>query len=128
MRTGPQFAAAVAHGFQDLATQAQRLAPRRPLDAGPATARGRYLTTIACAECHGPTLAGIPNPQPGDPPDLRIAAAYAPAAFARLLKSGIKQDGRPAGDMTVEARKRLSALTPEEVTAIRAYLLVRAGR
>lgn len=128
MRRGPMFAQAIAHGFQDSAAQAQRLKARQPASAGTAHGRGRYLATIACAECHGPDLAGPRDPRPGDPPDLQIAAAYEPAAFARLLKTGVAQNGRPAGAMAVEARKRLSALTPEDVAALHGYLVARATR
>ena len=127
IRRGPQFAEAMAQGFQDSAAEALRLAPRLPIDLGPQLAFGRYLTTIACAECHGPDLKGARDPRPGDPPDLAVAATYTPQAFARLLKTGIAQSGRPAGAMAEEARKRLSALQPEEVAAIRDYLAARAG-
>lgn len=127
MRRGPMFARALAAGFQDSAAQARRLASRAPLDAGPSHVRGRYLATIACAECHGHDLKGVPDPRPGDPPDLQVAAAYSPAAFARLLATGIAQGGRPAGGMAAEARKRLSVLTPEEVRAVQAYLVARAA-
>lgn len=128
IKRGPMFAQAVAHGLQDSAAEAQRLAARQPVDVGPAHAEGRYLATLACGECHGPDLKGVRDPRPGDPPDLKVAAAYSPAAFARLLTTGIAQDGRPAGAMTEEARKRLGALTRGEVSALRTYLVARAGR
>lgn len=127
IRPGPLFREAVSHGFSDSAAMALRLAARVPADAGPANAQGRYLATIACAECHGPDLTGPRVAAPGEPPDLVVAAAYTPAAFARLLKTGIKQDGRPAGEMAEQARERLSAFDPAEVDAIRRYLIARAA-
>jgi cytochrome c553 len=127
MKTGPVFAQMVAAGFTDSAAQAGRVAARTPLDAGPDHAKGRYLASIACAECHGPDLTGARDPRPGDPPDLTVAAAYTPAAFARLLEVGVRQDGHPANEMREEAPKRLSALDATEVSAIRAYLLARAA-
>lgn len=127
MKTGPVFAQMVAAGFTDSAAQAKRVARRAPADLGPAHAKGRYLASLACAECHGPDLKGARDPHPGDPPDLVVAAAYTPAAFARLLKTGMKHDGRAANEMREEAPKRLSALGPREVEDIRAYLVARAG-
>ena len=127
MKRGPMFAQALAHGFQDSAAQATRLAERTPVQAGRQHATGRHLALLSCTECHGPDLTGPKDPRPGDPPDLAIAAAYTPQAFARLLRTGIRQDGRPAGDMAEQARERLSAFDPAEVEAIRRYLVARAG-
>ena len=128
IKRGPQFAMAVSAGFADAAGEAARYASRAPVDRGARYAEGRYLTRIACAECHGPDLKGPRNPQAGDPPDLSVTASYDAAAFARLLRDGTKLDGRPAGLMAQEAPKRLRALTPAEVAAIRDYLIARAGR
>lgn len=128
IKRGPLFAQALAAGMQDSAATAVRLAGRAPVDAGPHFAQGRYLAQIACAECHGPDLKGPKEPQAGDPPDLSVAAAYSPAAFGRLLRTGIAASGKPAGLMAQEAPKRLSALSDEEVNAIRDHLVVRAGK
>ncbi|NJR80252.1 c-type cytochrome [Sphingomonas corticis] len=124
---GPQWAVALGHGFSDSAAQATRLAARAPLDAGGATATGRYLARIACAECHGPDLKGPKDPQPGDAPDLVVAAGYTPADFRRLLRTGEAAGGRQVGLMSQEARHRLHALTDAEIGAIHAYLSARAG-
>jgi mono/diheme cytochrome c family protein len=124
---GPQFAVAIDHGFLDSAAQAEKVATRQPVRV-PGAQQGRYLASIACAECHGPDLKGVKDARPGDPPDLAVAGAYSPAAFARLLKTGIKADGGPANEMIHEAPKRLSALTNEEITAIKRYLEARAAR
>jgi cytochrome c553 len=124
--TGPQWKAALAAGFQDSAAQAVRLAASEPVDLGPATAHGRYLATIACAECHSPKLEGPRDPQPGDPPDLKVAAAYSPADFTRLLRTGKAAGGREVGLMSQEARHRLYALSDDEIARIHAYLTARA--
>lgn len=124
--TGPQWASALQHGFSDSAVQAVRVAARAPVDAGPITAKGRYLATLACAECHGPDLKGPRDPQPGDAPDLSVAAAYSDADFERLLRTGIATGGREVGLMTREARHRLHALSDGEIAAIHAYLSARA--
>ena len=124
---GPRWATALEHGFSDSAAQATRLATRVPEDRGAATAGGRYLARIACAECHGPDLKGPRDPQPGDAPDLAVAAAYAPADFRRLLRAGTAAGGREVGLMSQEARHRLHALTDAEIAAIHAYLSARAG-
>lgn len=127
IRRGPMFAVAIEHGFQDSAAQAERLKARQPVVLDDRFRQGRYLATIACAECHGPELSGPRDPRPGDPPDLSIAAAYTPGEFARLLTTGINRNGQPAGDMAQEARKRLSSLTRQEMAAIQAYLVARAA-
>lgn len=127
MTTGPAFAAAVDQGFTDSAAGAARMATRQPLRV-PGQQEGRYLASIACAECHGPDLKGAKDARPGDPPNLSVAAAYSPDAFARLLRTGIKADGKPANEMIHEAPKRLRALTDDEVAAIHRYLQARAAR
>lgn len=128
LKPGPQWKAALAAGFEDSAAQAKRLAARAPVDMGAATAKGRYLATIACAECHGPDLKGPRDPGAGDPPDLTVAAAYTAADFARLLRTGKAAGGREVGLMSQEARHRLYALDDGEVAAINAYLTARARR
>lgn len=126
--TGPEWRQALAAGFDDSAAQAARLKGRVPADAGPSTARGRYLAQIACAECHGPVLTGVPDPRPGDAPDLSAAAAYSRSDFVRLLRTGLPPGGRDLGWMTKEARHRLHALDDAEIAAIHDYLIARARR
>ena len=126
IKFGPLFKPALAQGFQNSADEAVRLASRMPADRGPRFAEGRHLTSIACAECHGPDLKGAQNPQPGDAPDLVAAAAYTPESFRRLLKTGVMQNGKRAVLMGEEAPKRLSALTDAEVDSIQEYLRARA--
>jgi cytochrome c553 len=127
IQRGPQFARALERGFQDSAAQAERLSTRRPVDLGAATRAGRYLATLACAECHGPQLTGVRDPAPGDPPDLVVAAAYTPPELTRLFRTGVTRDGRPAAEMSTEGPKRLSALDSEEIAALAAYLRARAA-
>jgi len=128
MQRGPQFEQALTHGMQDSAAQAERLAARHPADAGESTRTGRYLATLACGDCHGPSLQGVREPRPGQPPDLAAAAAYSPPEFARLLATGVARDGRPLAEMSTEGPKRLGALTPNEVQAIYEYLKARAAQ
>ena len=90
-----------------------------PLD-GPAE-RGRYLASIACTECHAPDLRGHPG---DDAPNLIVAKAYSPEAFARLMHDGITISGTESktGLMSKVARQRLAHLRADEVTALKAYL------
>lgn len=94
-----------------------------PLD-GPAE-RGRYLASIACTECHAPNLRGYPG---DDAPNLVVAKAYSPEAFARLMHDGITISGTQSksGLMTKVARSRLAHLRADEVTALKTYLDQRA--
>ena len=126
LKRGPGFAAAVAQGMPDSAAQAARLATRAAIDAGPAHARGRYLAQIACSECHGPDLHGAREPGPGQPPDLVVAAAYDPAQFRTLLRTGRAPGGRDLGDMTRYGPERFAGLTDGEIGEIRAYLVARS--
>ena len=81
-------------------------------------ALGRYLARTGCPECHGPDLRGFEE----DTPDLRIAAAYAPAAFLQFFRDGIALGGRELGLMSEIARYRGGRLTDPEVAALHAYL------
>jgi mono/diheme cytochrome c family protein len=94
-----------------------------PANLGAGTARGRYLVSVACSECHGADLTG----QKGGPPDLAVAGAYDPADFRRLLKTGVAAGGRQVGMMSAVARKRFSHLDDDEVETIRLYLVARAN-
>lgn len=83
--------------------------------------RGRYLASIACPECHAPDLNGYE----GDTaPNLAIAKAYSPDAFARLMRTGKTLAGTESatGLMSGVARFRFSHFTDEEIAALKAYL------
>ncbi|KQS02063.1 hypothetical protein ASG11_14790 [Sphingomonas sp. Leaf357] len=125
---GPQFALALKAGFQDSASEAERLKGREPIETGPATERGRYLTRLACAECHGPDLHGPKDPRPGDAPDLAVAAAYGLPELTTLLRTGRARGHRLVGLMSEEAPKRLHALSDAEIADMHAYLEARAQR
>lgn len=86
-----------------------------------AVERGRYLASIACPECHAPDLNGYD----GDiAPNLLIAKAYPPEAFARLMRTGTTIAGTESatGLMSSVARFRFSHFTDEEIGALKAYL------
>jgi cytochrome c553 len=87
-------------------------------DARPA-ARGRYLAFTTCTECHGLDLQG------GgffETPSLSLVAGYSEAQFTKLLRTGIAPGDRELAVMAEVARKRLVALTDEEVQALYAFL------
>jgi mono/diheme cytochrome c family protein len=86
-----------------------------------AVERGRYLASIACPECHAPDLNGYE----GDTaPNLLIAKAYSPEAFARLMRTGKTLAGTESatGLMSSVARWRFSHFTDDEIAALKAYL------
>jgi mono/diheme cytochrome c family protein len=126
LKRGPQFAAALAQGLQDSATQAARLASRSAADVGANHMRGRYLAQIACSECHGPDLRGARGAVPGQPPDLSVAAAYDRAQFRSLLRTGRGLGGRTLGEMTQYGPERFIGLTDQEIDQIHRYLVARA--
>jgi mono/diheme cytochrome c family protein len=103
-----------------LVAEIDTLAPRTAPDPTDPQSLGRYLAMTSCTECHGPDLRG---PREGDgAPDLRIAAAFSPDDFARLMREGVGLAGRELGLMGGVARGRFVHFTDEEVRAIHAYL------
>lgn len=85
-------------------------------------AQGRDLAR-ACTECHGAELQGSATVKS---PDLIVAAAYDPADFERLLRTGIAAGGRRLGLMSEIAPARFNVLSQEEIAALHAYLRARA--
>ena len=94
-----------------------------PLAAGPDHAAGRHIAASVCSECHGPDLAGDGK----GTPDLAIAAAYDPADFHRLMRTGKAAGDRELRMMSGVARDRFSRFTDAEVEALHAYLKARAA-
>jgi cytochrome c553 len=91
---------------------------------GAGHALGRYITMVTCAECHGPELKG----NPGDAPDLVVAAGYTREEFEKLIMQGVPTGGRTLKNplMSEVARNRFSHLTRHERDALYAYLKARA--
>lgn len=95
-----------------------------PAAAGPGNERGRHLAGIVCAECHGGDLRG--NGWDSGAPDLAIAAAYGPAQFEALLRTGAAVGGRKLGLMGTVAKDRLHKLSDDDISAIYGYLIARS--
>lgn len=109
--------------FVSSATQVRREGRAWPPDAGESHRPGRYIVRATCAECHRMDLrGGQPHPGATPRPDLRIAAAYEPEQFRRLLRTGIAAGDRDVGLMSEVARDRYSRLTDAEIDAIHGYL------
>ncbi len=101
---------------------------RVPFDAGPATAAGRRLVSIQCADCHAPDLSGG-EPMPGVfSPGLSIAGAYSREQFHTLMRTGRPPGGRALNMMTKAAVDDLRHYTDAEIDQIYDYLQVRAQR
>lgn len=101
-----------------------RLTPPPALpDLGPAHARGRQLVR-ACVECHGMDLKGT---EMAGAPDLSIAAAYEPADFERLLRTGVGMGGKKLGLMSESAPGRFNTWSHEEIAALQDYLRARVA-
>ncbi len=92
-------------------------------DLGPAHARGRQLAR-ACIECHGTDLKGS---ELAGAPDLSIAAAYEPAEFERLLRTGVAMGGKRLGLMSEAAPVRFDSWSHEEIAALQDYLRARVA-
>lgn len=90
-----------------------------PADEGPRYDGGRYLASIACAQCHGGDLSGS-----GAAPDLNIAARYTRTQFFRLLYRGRSTHGwLPI--MSPLAFSRFHFFHDYEVNALYDYLIAR---
>ncbi|MEX1993860.1 MAG: c-type cytochrome [Steroidobacteraceae bacterium] len=80
------------------ADQVNRSAPRwGELPMIDAFARGRYLASIVCSECHGADFHG--SALDGGP-SLAILAIYRPEQFRHLLRTGQPVDGREMPKMS----------------------------
>jgi mono/diheme cytochrome c family protein len=100
----------------------------RPVDLGVAYARGRYIASVTCAECHGPKLEGG-RAAKGSIPDLVVAGGYTPGEFEKLITRGIPTGGRTIREMmSGVATTRFSHLTPHERDELYAYLKARAEK
>jgi cytochrome c553 len=93
------------------------------VDPADAVSRGRYLVMNACSECHGQDLAGR---EVAHSPPLTVAKSYTEADFAKLLHEGVALGGRTTELMSPTAVSRFSALTPDEVSSIYAFLQSRS--
>jgi len=90
-----------------------------PVDEGPRYEGGRYLATIACAQCHGGDLTGQ-----GYAPDLDIALSYSRPQFFRLLREGRSTHGwLPV--MSPLAFQRFRDFKDYEIMALYDYLEAR---
>jgi len=88
-------------------------------EADDPVSRGRYLTRSYCTECHGQELEGF---APLNAPPLVVVKGYSPGQFSRLMHEGIGLGERQFRIMTPVARARFAHFTPEEVSAIYAFL------
>lgn len=81
---------------------------------------GPNFARVACAECHGFDLNGMPG---GDAPPLGVVAkAYDLAAFKLFLKTGKNLGGQELPMMSGVARWRFAHMADAEVEALHAYL------
>ncbi|MGY4398299.1 mono/diheme cytochrome c family protein [Sphingomonas sp. UYAg733] len=90
---------------------------------------GRYMVSISCAGCHD-----LHKERPSDdgkqivPALATVGASYDPAAFRRLLRTGIGMTPRDLGMMREAAVGGLRVLTDSEIVAIQAYLRAEAEK
>jgi mono/diheme cytochrome c family protein len=90
------------------------------LDLGPRYDGGRYLSRIACSECHGTDLEGSAGA-----PDLVTVAEYSRTGFFDLLRRGWGAHAR-VPTMNRLARIRFHAFADYEIVALFDYLSARA--
>ncbi|HLA71313.1 MAG TPA: c-type cytochrome [Steroidobacteraceae bacterium] len=93
-------------------------------DSADPLSHGRYLVMNLCSECHGQDLKG--RPVAHNAPNLAVVKAYSTEAFASFMKDGKALGGRELELMSQTARDRFSIMTPEEVSAMYAFLQARS--
>ncbi len=112
--------------FKSAAQMVAETKNARPIDLGERYARGRYIASVTCAECHGPKLEGG-RAAKGPIPDLIVAGGYSRAEFERLITQGIPTGHRKLREMmSGVAQTRFSHLTSHERDELYAYLKARA--
>lgn len=127
---GPILKAEMAKGeYVSSAVRVERKGQIGPPDMGADHRLARYMVRATCAECHEMDLrGGKAGPITAARPDIRIAGAYDPKDFARLLRTGIAPGERKLGLMAEVAVGRYSHFTDAELAAIHAYLKAVAER
>jgi mono/diheme cytochrome c family protein len=86
-----------------------------------AFARGRYLASVICSECHGLDFKGLayfPSPS------LAIVNGYYPDQFHRLVRTGEHLSGRTDGMMAKVAREAFVEFSDEEIDDLYAFFTV----
>jgi cytochrome c553 len=81
--------------------------------------QGRYIATVACAECHGVDQEGKPDE---GVPNLVVAKTYTLPEFSELMHHGWARGHRDVGFMSHIARARFSAFNDQEIAALKAWL------
>jgi len=121
---GPAARALIVSGMLPPSVHPETVSPAtRPADIG------RYFANVSCAACHD-----LYTPRPTEdgkqvaPPLAAMGAAYDPAAFRTLLRTGVGMGGRDLGLMKRVAQGDLHALSDAEITAIQAYLTEAAAK
>jgi mono/diheme cytochrome c family protein len=95
--------------------------------AAPTADYGRYLASIGCEGCHGPSLSGGPiaSGAPDWPPAANLTPAgrlkgWSEADFSRVLRTGVRPDGAPVN--AVMPWQSTSRLSDDEIHALWLYL------
>jgi cytochrome c553 len=97
--------------------------PANTFDVGDPVSTGRHLTMSYCSECHGQSLEGF---EPIHAPPLTVAKGYSIEAFSKLMHDGVPLGDRELPLMGRTSRARFSNFTPEEISAVHAYLQSRS--
>lgn len=118
IKLGPLLRFAIATG-QMTSSARTTVEAQAPLNRSDPISFGRYLVKSACTDCHGSKLEGSELLKS---PSLMVMAAYQDADFDKLMRTGIGVGNRTLGKMTEMGRDRFSALTDDEVVAVRSYL------
>ncbi len=93
-------------------------------EAGPTEAYGKYLASISCMECHGQTLQGGPNHEPGAPdvPALAAASRWPLEDFKTALRTGKTPYGTDLRTQYMPWSQSYRHLTDMEVEALYKFI------
>lgn len=126
---GPLGRLGIAMGkFESAPALVAAFATREPIRLGEKYEAGRRLASLYCSGCHNADLTGKPIGPSEVSPDLAIVGAYDPAAFQKLLRTGVPAGGQKLGMMGATAKSDLSHLNDAEIDQLYAYLLARSDK
>jgi mono/diheme cytochrome c family protein len=125
IKKGPEFLKDVEKGlYGNAQQQIQRFQRESPPDLGRQHEWGRHLARTVCTACHNSQLQGYED----FTPNLDLAGAFTPEELETLLTTGKGKSKPDLGLMKEIALSSLSKMTPQERSAIIAYVKARAER
>jgi len=107
--------------YHNSAEEAAYFAANTVPDLGDEYAQGRLVVQTICTACHGAAMDGVGEPYG----DIQGALEYDDVQFERLLRDGVRRDGKPI-ELPWAGTHTPAVLTDAEIAAAVAYTKVLA--